>query len=146
MALFMISIYYVVNDRDQGYYIVYDINYANSCKDRTEQLALMPNKRKIKDNESGYRERETAIARTEKLILDQNIKTEYMVHYRKLILDHNNRTEYMVHYRIQYMVQDSYSENREINLRSKQKKTEYMGHYRTLVHNVRTLSTLLPHL
>ena len=30
-------------DSDHGYYIVYDINYTNSCKDRTEQLALMPN-------------------------------------------------------------------------------------------------------
>ena len=55
-----------------------------SCEDRTEQLALMPNKRKINDNELGYRERETGKTRTEKLILDQNNKTEYMVHYRLL--------------------------------------------------------------
>ena len=44
----------------------------------------MPNKRKINDNDLGYRERETGSARTEKLILDQNNKTEYMVHYRML--------------------------------------------------------------
>ena len=42
----------------------------------------MPNKRKINDNELGCREREKTTARTEKLILDQNNKTEYMVHYR----------------------------------------------------------------
>ena len=39
---------------------------------RTEQLALMPNKRKINDNELGYRERDGGKARSEKLILDQN--------------------------------------------------------------------------
>ena len=36
-----------LDDSDHGYYIVCDINYTNKCKDRTEQLALMPNK---KDN------------------------------------------------------------------------------------------------
>ena len=46
------------DDSDHGYYIVFDIDYTYSCKDRTEQLALMPNKRKINDNELGYRERE----------------------------------------------------------------------------------------
>ena len=44
----------------------------------------MPNKRKINDNELGYRERDGGKARSEKLILDQNNKTEYMVHYRML--------------------------------------------------------------
>ena len=73
-------------DSDHGYYIVCDINYTNSCKYRTEQLALMPNKRKINDNELGYREREKGRARTEKLILYQNNKTEYMVHYIMLII------------------------------------------------------------
>ena len=47
------------DDSDHGYYIACGIIYTNSCKDRTEQLALMPNKRKITDNESGYREKET---------------------------------------------------------------------------------------
>ena len=32
----------------------------------------------------GYREREKSKTKTEKLILDQNNKTEYMVHYRML--------------------------------------------------------------
>ena len=41
----------------------------------------MPNKRKIGDNEIGYREREKGRARTEKLILDQNNKTEYINHF-----------------------------------------------------------------
>ena len=39
------------DDSDHGYYIVCDIDYTNECKERTEQLALMPNKRKINDNE-----------------------------------------------------------------------------------------------
>ena len=51
---------------------------------RTEQLALMHNKRKINDNELGYRERDGGKATSEKLILEQNNKTEYMVHYRML--------------------------------------------------------------
>ena len=71
-------------DSDHGYYIVCDIDHFNECKERTEQLALMPNKRKINDNELGYRERDGGKARSEKLILDQNNKTEYMVHYRML--------------------------------------------------------------
>ena len=72
------------DDSDHGYYIVCDIDYTNECKERTEQLALMPNKRKIKDNELGYRQREKSKARSKKIILDQNNKTEYMVHYRML--------------------------------------------------------------
>ena len=79
------------DDSDHGYYIVFDIDYTNECKERTEQLALMPNKRKINDNELGYlrssftdRQREKSKARSEKLILDQNNKTEYMVQYRML--------------------------------------------------------------
>ena len=72
------------DDSDHGYYIVCDIDYTNECKERTEQLALMPNKRKINDHELGYRQREKSKARSEKLILDQNNKTEYLVHYRML--------------------------------------------------------------
>ena len=72
------------DDSHHGYFIVCDIDYTNSCKDRTEQLALMPNKRKINDIELGYRERDGGKARSAKLILDQNNKTEYMVHYRTL--------------------------------------------------------------
>ena len=72
------------DDSDHGYSIVCDIYYTNECKERTEQLAVMPNKRKINDNELGYRERDGGKARSEKLILDQNNKTEYMLHYRML--------------------------------------------------------------
>ena len=71
-------------DSDHGYYLICDIDYTDTCKDRTEQLALMPGKRKINDNELGYREREKGKTKTEKLILDQNNKTEYIVHYRML--------------------------------------------------------------
>ena len=79
------------DDSDHGYYIVCDIDYTNECKAKTEQLALTTNKRKINDNELRYRQREKSKARSgkllhrsEKLILDQNNKTEYMVHYRML--------------------------------------------------------------
>ena len=72
------------DDSDHGYYIVCCIDYTNSCKDRTEQLALMPDKRKINDYELGYREREKGKTKTEKLFSDQNNKTEYMVHYTML--------------------------------------------------------------
>ena len=78
------AILYASDDSDHGYYIVCDIDYTKECKERTEQLALMPNKRKINDNELGYRERDGGKARSEKLILDQNNKTLYMVHYRML--------------------------------------------------------------
>ena len=44
----------------------------------------MPNNRRINDNELGYREREKSKTKTEKQSLDQNNKTEYMVHYRML--------------------------------------------------------------
>ena len=81
---FLDTILNTPDDSDHGYYIVCDIDYTNECKERTEQLALMPNKRKINDNELGYRQREKSKARSEKLILDQNNKTEYMVHYRML--------------------------------------------------------------
>ena len=74
-----------LDDSDHDYYIVCDINYTNSCRARTEQLALMPNERKINGNELGSREREKGRMRTEKIILDQNNKTEYMVHYRMLM-------------------------------------------------------------
>ena len=56
---FLDAILITPDDSDHGYYIVCDINYTNSCKDRTEQLTLIPNKRKINDNELGYREGET---------------------------------------------------------------------------------------
>ena len=57
-----------------GYHIVCDFDYTNSCKDRTEQLAFMPDKRKINDKGLGHREREKSKTKTEKFILDQNNK------------------------------------------------------------------------
>ena len=74
----------IPDDSDHGYYIVCDTDYTNESNERTEQLALIPNKRKINDNELGYSERDGGKARSEKLILDQNNKTEYMVPYRML--------------------------------------------------------------
>ena len=71
------------DDSDYGYYIVCDINYTDTCKDRTEQLALMPDKRKINDNELGYREREKGKTKTE-INLRPEKQNKYMVHYRML--------------------------------------------------------------
>ena len=48
------------DDSDKCYYIVCDIDYTDTCKDRTEQLEIKPDKRKINDNELGYRERKKA--------------------------------------------------------------------------------------
>ena len=73
---FLDTILNTPDDSDHDYSIVCDIDYTNECKERTEQLALMPKKRKIKNNELGYRERDGGKARSEKLILDQNNKTE----------------------------------------------------------------------
>ena len=85
------------DDSDHGYYIVCDIDYTNECKERTEQLALMPNKRKINDNELGYRQREKSKARSGKLL---HRSAKRLHRSEKLILDQNNKTEYMVHYRM----------------------------------------------
>ena len=63
----------------------------------------MPNKRKINDNELGYlrsrfldRERDGGKARSEKLLYRS---AKRLHRSEKLILDQNNKTEYMVHYR-----------------------------------------------
>ena len=64
------------DNSDFGYYIICDIDYTDDYKDKTEQLSLMPNKRKIIDNELEYRQREKGRARTEKQIFDQNNKYE----------------------------------------------------------------------
>ena len=92
------------DDSDHGYYIVCDIDYTNECKERTEQLALMPNKRKINDSELGYlrssftdQERDGVKARSEKRL---HRSGKLLHRSEKLILDQNNKTEYMVHYRM----------------------------------------------
>ena len=70
------------DDIDRGFYMVYNVDYNDICKDKTKQLEIMPLKITINDNELDCRQKEKGIARTEKLISDQNNKTEYMVHYR----------------------------------------------------------------
>ena len=54
------------DDSDHCYYTGCDFNYTDNCKERTEQFALMPNKRKINDNELDYRERDGGKVRSEK--------------------------------------------------------------------------------
>ena len=92
------------DDSDLGNYIVCDIDYTNECKERTEQLALMPNRRKINDNELGYlrssftdQERDGGMARSEKRL---HRSGKLLHRSEKLFLDQNNKTEYMVHYRM----------------------------------------------
>ena len=48
------------DDSDHGYYIVCDIDYTNECKERTEQLALMSNKKKINDKKKGIKKHNNA--------------------------------------------------------------------------------------
>ena len=50
-SVFLDTVLNTPDDSGHGYYIDCDINYTNSCKDGTEQLALMLNKRKIIDKE-----------------------------------------------------------------------------------------------
>ena len=92
------------DNSDHGYYIVCDIDYTNECKERTEQLALMPNKRKINDNELGYlrssftdQERDGVKARSEKRL---HRSGKLLYRSEKLILDQNNKTENMFHYKM----------------------------------------------
>ena len=40
------------DDSYNGYYIFCDFKYSDVCKVKTEQLSLMSNERKIKDNET----------------------------------------------------------------------------------------------
>ena len=53
-----------VDDSDYDCYMVCDIDYINDCRVKTEQLSLMPNNRKMKNNELDYSERAKGRART----------------------------------------------------------------------------------
>ena len=131
------SILNTPDDSDHSYYIVCDINYTNSCKDRTEQLALMPSKIKLNDNELDYVERAAGKARSEKLILDQNNKTEYMVHYRMLKFYVKMGVTATKNYRVIQFKQDyicrDYIQN--INNKRATAKTEAEKDVRKLMNN-----------
>ena len=51
---------------------------------KNREVSTKPYKTKINDNELGFREKDGGKARSEKLILYQNNKIEYMVHYKML--------------------------------------------------------------
>ena len=89
----------------------------------------MPNKRKINDNELGYRERDGGKARSEKLILDQNNKTEYMVHYSILkfyvkMVVKVTKTHRIIEFKHDYICRDyiQNNTNKRATAKTKQKR------------------------
>ena len=72
------------DDSDYGYWLICDLKYTNECKDRTSIFQLLPYKREVENNELGYKQRPSTSSKSEKLIIDQNIKYEYPMHYRML--------------------------------------------------------------
>ena len=72
------------DDSDYGYWLIFDLKYTNECKDRTSIFQLLPYKREVENNDLGYKQRPSTSSKSEKLILDQNNKYEYPIHYRML--------------------------------------------------------------
>ena len=65
--------------------ITYTANeYTNECKERTSNFQLLPHGRKVENNELGYKQRAPTLSKSKNLILDQNNKYEYPIHYRML--------------------------------------------------------------
>ena len=82
-----ISLDNVINssdDSDYVYSVICDINCTDKCKDITRSSQIPPLKRKVEKNELGYRDREKNLAKSSKLILDQNHKVENPIHYRMI--------------------------------------------------------------
>ena len=72
------------DNSDYGYWLTCDLEYTNECKERTGNFQLLPHRREVENNELGYKQRPTTSSKSEKLILDQNNKYEYPIHYRML--------------------------------------------------------------
>ena len=72
------------DDSDYGYWLICDLEYTNECKERTSNFQLLPHGREVENNELGYKQRPPTSSKTKKLILDQNNKYEYPIHYRML--------------------------------------------------------------
>ena len=70
------------NDSDYGYWFICDIEYTKKAKDRTANFQPLPFKREVEKNELGYSQRPSTSSKSEKLLLDQNNKYEYPIHYR----------------------------------------------------------------
>ena len=69
---------------DYGYWFICDLEYTIECKERTSNLQLLPHRREVENNELGYKQRPPTSSESKKLILDQNNKYEYPIHYRML--------------------------------------------------------------
>ena len=72
------------DDSDYGYWLFCDLDYTNECKDKTTNFQLLPQRTEVEINEQGYKQRPPISAKSEKLILDQNNKYGYPIHYRML--------------------------------------------------------------
>ena len=70
------------DDSDYGYWLICDLEYTNECKERTSNFQLLPHGREVESNELGYKQRPPTSSKSKKLILDQNNKYEYRIHYR----------------------------------------------------------------
>ena len=73
------------DESDYGNWLICDLEYTNECKDRTSNFQLLPHRMEVKNNEQGYKQRPKTSAKSENLILDQDNKYEYPIHYRMLM-------------------------------------------------------------
>ena len=72
------------DDNDYAYWLICKLEYTNECKDRTSNFQLLPYKREVENNELGYKQRPPTSSKSDKLILVQNNKYKYPIHYRML--------------------------------------------------------------
>ena len=72
------------DDSDYGYWLICDLEYTNESKEGTSNFQLLPHGREVENNELGYKQRHPTSSKRKKLILDQNNKYEYPIHYRML--------------------------------------------------------------
>ena len=72
------------DDSDYGYWLICVLEYTKECKERTSNSQLLPHGREVENNELGYKQRPPTSSKSKKLILDQNNKYEYPIHYRML--------------------------------------------------------------
>ena len=71
------------DDSHYGYWLICDLEYTNECNERTSNFQLLPHGRE-ENKKLGYKQRPPTSSKSKKLILDQNNKYEYPIHYRML--------------------------------------------------------------
>ena len=72
------------DDSDYGIWLICDLEFTSECKERTSNFQLLPHGREVENIELGCRQRPPTSSKSKKLILDQNNKFEYPIHYRML--------------------------------------------------------------